>query len=212
LKRHSVDLFFKRLFDVSVAAFALVILIPILAIVALLVKVTSSGPVFYRGVRTGRDGKPFRVFKYRTMVQDAEMLGGPSTGFHDPRVTGIGGVLRKYKIDELPNLINVVIGQMSLVGPRPEVLRYTSLYSGDEELILTVRPGITDLSSIRYIDLASHVGSENVDENFEEYVLPEKNRLRVEYVTTRTFFGDLAIIFRTLTRLVTHSKREHGVH
>jgi lipopolysaccharide/colanic/teichoic acid biosynthesis glycosyltransferase len=212
LKRHSVGLFFKRLFDVLVAAFALVILFPILAIVALFVKATSSGPVFYRGVRTGRDGKPFRVFKYRTMVQDAEMLGGPSTGLHDPRVTGIGRVLRKYKIDELPNLINVVIGQMSLVGPRPEVPRYTSLYSGDEELILTVRPGITDLSSIRYIDLASHIGSENVDENFEEYVLPEKNRLRVEYVKTQTFFGDLVIIFRTLTRLVIPSKREHGVH
>jgi len=201
----------KRLFDIVAAVLVLGLLFPVLFIVALLIKASSPGPVFYRGVRTGRGGIQFKVCKFRTMVQGAESLAGPSTGMHDPRITGIGRVLRKFKIDELPNLINVVLGQMSLVGPRPEVPRYTALYSGDEKLILTVRPGITDLSSLRYIDLASHVGSENVDNNFETYVLPEKNRLRVEYVKTRSFFGDLAIIFRTLLRIVSTNKSEHGV-
>lgn len=207
-----IDLIAKRAFDMVSSLLGLILLSPLLVIVGVFVKLGSPGPVFYRGVRTGRGGKQFRVFKFRTMVQDAESLGGPSTGLDDSRVTGAGRLLRKYKIDELPNLINVLIGQMSLVGPRPEVPQYTALYSGDERLILTVRPGITDLSSIHYIDLASHVGADNVDENFETHVLPEKNRLRVEYVKTRTFFGDLAIIFRTLVRLVSRGEKQHGIH
>ena len=207
-----MDLFLKRVFDFVAAGLGLIVLSPALLIVALVIKVKNPGPVFYRGRRTGRDGVEFGLFKFRTMVSDAESLGGPSTGLNDPRVTNIGKTLRKYKIDELPNLINVLIGQMSLVGPRPEVPQYTSLYSGDEKLILSVRPGITDLSSIRYNDLASHVGSENVDENFEKYVLPEKNRLRVEYVKTRSFLGDIRIIYRTFACLFDSRKRDNGVH
>lgn len=191
----------KRLFDVLVAGVGLLVLSPLLVAVALAIRLSSDGPVFYRGVRTGRDGVPFRVFKFRTMVQNAERVGGPSTGQDDPRVTPLGRILRKYKIDELPNLINVVRGEMSLVGPRPEVPQYTRLYDEQERVILTVRPGITDLSSLRYIDLQSHIGSEDVDANFEKYVLPEKNRLRVEYVRTRSFAGDLRILLATLLRL-----------
>lgn len=193
----------KRTFDLICSLAGLVVLSPLLVLVAVAITLSSSGPVFYRGVRSGRNGVPFRVFKFRTMVVDAERLGGPSTGKDDARITSIGRFLRKYKIDELPNLINVVAGQMSLVGPRPEVPRYTSLYEGDETIILSVRPGITDLSSVEFIDLQSHIGSQNVDENFEKYVLPRKNALRVQYVQTQSFFGDLRILFRTFARLIT---------
>lgn len=206
-----IDLFAKRCFDFVTSLIGLVALSPLLLVVAIAIKLDSPGPVFYRGIRTGRGGKEFRVFKFRTMVLDAESLGGPSTGASDPRVTRVGAVLRKYKIDELPNLLNVLIGQMSLVGPRPEVPQYTALYSGEERLILSVRPGITDLSSIRFIDLQSHIGSENVDENFENHVLPEKNRLRVEYVKSRSFFGDLDILLRTFAHLVVPGAGKHGV-
>ncbi len=207
-----IDRVAKRAFDFLCSIVGLAILWPFFLVIAVAIKVNSPGPVFYRGVRTGRYGRQFRIFKFRTMVFNAESIGGPSTGMGDPRVTSLGRVLRKYKIDELPNLINVALGQMSLVGPRPEVPRYTALYSGDEELILTVRPGITDLSSVRFIDLAKHIGDSNVDETFEQYVLPEKNRLRVEYVKTRSFMGDLAIIGRTLAGLLANDKKTDGVH
>lgn len=192
----------KRLFDVAFSAVGLLVLFPLLLVAALAIKGTSTGPVFYRGVRTGRDGVPFRVFKFRTMVQNAEQVGGPSTGQNDPRVTRVGSFLRKYKIDELPNLINVLRGEMSLVGPRPEVPQYTAWYEGDEKLILTVRPGITDLSSIEFIDLAAHVGSDDVDATFEKEVLPIKNQLRVKYVKTRSFWGDIVIILKTLKKML----------
>lgn len=192
----------KRLFDVVSSAVALLVLSPLLLVIAAGVKLTSPGPVFYRGIRTGRHGKPFRILKFRTMVVDAAEIGGPSTGQHDPRVTRFGALLRRFKLDELPNLVCVLFGQMSIVGPRPEVPQYTSLYQGDEELILTVRPGITDLSSIRFIDLASHIGAENVDAAFETRVLPIKNRLRVQYVRERSFWTDMKIIGSTLAKLL----------
>lgn len=198
-----IDAAAKRLFDVVSSAVALVVLAPLLLIIAASVKITSLGPVFYRGVRTGRHGKPFRILKFRTMVVDAAEIGGPSTGKNDPRVTPFGALLRRYKLDELPNLFCVLAGQMSIVGPRPEVSQYTSLYQGDEKLILSVRPGITDLSSLHFIDLASHVGSKDVDANFESRVLPVKNRLRVQYVKDWSFWSDMKIIGRTLLRLIT---------
>ncbi len=196
-----IDLAAKRLFDVASSAIALIALSPLLLAIAAGVKLTSPGPVFYRGVRTGRHGKPFRILKFRTMVVDAAESGGPSTGQDDPRVTRFGAFLRRFKLDELPNLFCVLFGQMSIVGPRPEVPQYTSLYQGEEKLILTVRPGITDLSSIRFIDLASHIGAENVDAAFESRVLPIKNRLRVQYVKERSFWIDMKIIASTLLRL-----------
>jgi len=196
-----IDLAAKRLFDVVSSAIALIALSPLLLVFAAGVKLTSPGPVFYRGVRTGRHGKPFRILKFRTMVVDAAEIGGPSTGQDDPRVTRFGAFLRRFKLDELPNLFCVLFGQMSIVGPRPEVPQYTSLYEGEEKLILSVRPGITDLSSIRFIDLASHIGAENVDAAFESRVLPIKNRLRVQYVKERSFWIDMKIIGSTLLKL-----------
>lgn len=200
--QNRIDVCAKRLFDIVASSIALVVLSPVFLLIATGVKLTSPGPVFYRGVRTGRFGKPFRIFKFRTMVVDAANLGGPSTGKDDPRVTYFGRFLRRFKLDELPNFICVLRGVMSVVGPRPEVQEYTSLYRGEEELILSVKPGITDLSSIQYIDLAEHIGSENVDENFETRVLPIKNKLRVKYVKEWSFWADMMIIGRTLIRLI----------
>jgi len=201
-----IELAAKRLFDVVSSTIALVVSLPLLLLIAVGVKLTSPGPVFYRGLRTGRHGKPFRILKFRTMVVDAATIGGPSTGKDDPRVTRYGAFLRRFKLDELPNLFCVLLGQMSIVGPRPEVPQYTSLYAGDEMLILTMRPGITDLSSLHFIDLASHIGAENVDANFESHVLPVKNRLRVQYVREWSFWTDMKIIGWTLLKLFGNSR------
>jgi lipopolysaccharide/colanic/teichoic acid biosynthesis glycosyltransferase len=176
----------------------MIVLGPFLGIIALLILLYSGSPALYCGIRTGQFGKPFKMYKFRTMVVNAERLGGPSTGKNDLRITRIGRYLRKYKLDELPQLLNVIKGEMSIVGPRPEVPQYTSLYTGDEQLILTVRPGITDYSSLKYIDLAEVLGSEGVDTFYEETVRPEKNKLRIKYVREHTFWGDLKIILLTL--------------
>lgn len=205
--RRGLELAAKRAFDVLASAAALIVLSPLLLALAAGVKLDSRGPVFYRGIRTGLHGRPFRILKFRTMVVDAAQIGGPSTGKDDPRVTRFGSFLRRYKLDELPNLACVFIGQMSIVGPRPEVPQYTSLYKGEEKLILGMRPGITDYSSVRFIDLASHIGSEDVDANFESRVLPVKNRLRVQYVKDWSFWTDMKIIGSTLLALVARPRR-----
>ncbi|HLE10849.1 MAG: hypothetical protein A2504_11890 [Bdellovibrionales bacterium RIFOXYD12_FULL_39_22] len=192
----------KVLFDYFVAVVALFFLLPIFLVIAIVIKLTSSGPIFYRGERTGQHGVSFKIFKFRTMVVNAEKLGGPTTGLNDPRVTKIGHFLRKYKLDELPQLINIVRGEMSFVGPRPEVKRYTDLFLGDEKLILTVRPGITDYSSIKFADLDYQVGAENIDQNFEAKILPEKNKLRIKYVKEQSFWLDLKLIFLTILRVI----------
>ena len=140
----------KRIFDIVLAFFGLVLFAPLLLICALLIKLTSSGPVFYRGERIGLAGKAFRTLKFRTMVADAEKKGGSSTHEADARITGIGSFLRKFKLDELPQLLNVLAGDMSFVGPRPEVRKFVDMYTPEERMILTVRPGITDWSSIKF--------------------------------------------------------------
>ncbi len=190
----------KRMFDLTVSGVALALLAPLFSVVALWIKRDSPGPVFYRGVRTSRGGGTFRMFKFRTMVTAQSQIEG-TTALNDPRVTRAGEFLRKYKIDELPQLINVFLGQMSLVGPRPELPRYTQLFQGDEKLILTVRPGITDYSSIRFSSLQDVVGAHDVDRVFEERVLPIKNQLRVKYVRERSFWVDLKILFQTAQAL-----------
>lgn len=201
MRTRSLDSIGKRGFDLVAALVGLVLLSPLLTAIAILIRLDSRGPVFYRGARTGRYGARFRIYKFRTMVPDAESLGGGSTARNDPRVTKFGRFLRRHKLDELPQLLNVIKGEMSLVGPRPELPRYTARYSGEQLLILSVRPGITDNSSIEFIQLGDILGNESPDEVFEQRVLPVKNALRVAYVRTRTFRGDLALIFRTLRRL-----------
>lgn len=166
-----------------------------------MIKRGSPGPIFYRGVRTGLGGKPFLIYKFRTMVADAERRGGPSTAMNDPRLTPIGKVLRKYKLDEIPQLINILKGEMSFVGPRPQVAFYTSRYSEEEKAILRVRPGLTDYASIRFVHLDSFLGDENVDEKYQREVEPDKNRLRLYYAKNHSFWMDMDILFRTLISL-----------
>lgn len=191
----------KRAFDIVCSVIGLIVLAPLLCVLALVVKIGSNGPVFYRPPRSGRGGVPFRIWKYRTMVVNADKIGGGSTAKDDPRVTKVGGFLRKYKLDELPQLINVLVGEMSLVGPRPELPQYTALYEGDEKLILSVRPGITDYASIEFADLAAVLGSDHADRVYEEQIFHKKNALRLKYVRERSFAGDIVLIFRTLIRI-----------
>jgi len=192
-----------RLFDVISAMIGLAVLSPILGIIGLLIKLEDDGPVFYRGERVGRGGKMFKIYKFRTLVIDAERLGGSSTADDDPRITKIGRRLRKYKLDELPQLINVLKGEMSIVGPRPEIKCYTDLYTEEERAILSVRPGITDWASIWNPDEGAILaGSEDPDRVYMEQIRPEKVRLQLKYVRERSFMNDLKIILQTFITIL----------
>ena len=179
---------------------ALMLLIPgciLMLPLAVWVKLDSPGPVFYRALRGGYHNKPFYIMKFRSMVVDADKTGG-CTALNDSRVTRAGKVMRRLKLDELPQLFNIIKGDMSFVGPRPELLLYTTQYTPEQECILWVRPGITDRSSIVYIAQDELVGEENPVENFEKYILPEKNRLRVEYAKSQCFTLDMRLFFETI--------------
>ena len=191
----------KRFFDIVFSFFLLGGLLPFFILIGIAVKASSKGPIFYRGIRTGYRGAEFQIFKFRTMVENAEMIGGATTGSNDVRVTKIGRFLRKTKIDELPQLINVLLGDMSIVGPRPEVPKYTSQYIGEEKLILEMQPGITDYSSIEFVDLDDRVGDFDPDAFFREHILPRKNELRVFYVKNWSLYNDLKIVIRTIYRV-----------
>lgn len=192
----------KRIVDVVFSLFILLVLWPLGCMAALAVKISSPGPIFYTGVRSGLHGKPFRILKFRTMVENAESLGGPTTGTRDQRVTRIGALLRRTKLDELPQFLNVLAGDMSLVGPRPEVLEYTAKYEGDEKYILTMRPGITDYASMEFANLDDLVGSIDPDRYFREHILPRKNALRVKYVKEWSLGSDFRILWITFCLVV----------
>lgn len=194
----------KRCFDWLASSFGLLILSPFLIFLAFWIKMDSKGPVFFRQERVGRYGKTFRIHKFRTMVTDAEKRGLQITVGADVRVTKIGNFLRKYKIDELPQLIDVWVGHMSLVGPRPEVPRYVSCYPENlRNVVLAVRPGITDRASIEFKDENEILGkAAEPNKAYIEEVLPIKLKYYVEYVENRTFFGDIIIIFRTFFALI----------
>jgi len=198
----NLGLIIKRIFDLIVALFALLLLWPLLMIISLVIKAQSPGPVFYRGVRTGLNGKPFRIFKFRTMVVNAESIGGPSTALKDPRLTPIGKFLRKYKLDEPPQLFNIISGEMSFVGPRPQVEMYTRLYSGEEKLILTVTPGLTDYASIYFINLDALLGEKDVDQKYLHEIEPQKNMLRIKYAKENSFWIDMKILFMTIIQML----------
>jgi len=187
----------KRVFDIVFGLILLILLGPVLAIVALIVRASSPGPIFYRGVRTGLHGRPFCIFKFRTMVHNAEALGGYSTAENDPRLTKSGRLLRKHKLDELPQLFNILRGEMSFVGPRPQVEHYTKLYTKQERIILSVRPGLTDYASIKYIDLDNILGDMDVDEKYRLEIEPDKNRLRMKYAKENNLLIDLKILLMT---------------
>lgn len=193
----------KRAFDFLSSLIGLVLLSPVLATIAILIKREDGGPVFYRGVRVGRFGKPFRIFKFRTMVLNAEKMGGPSTADDDPRITKMGKLIRKFKLDELPQLLSVLKGEMSIVGPRPEVQMYVDMFTEEEKAILSVRPGITDWASIWNPDEGAVLaGSPDPEKTYMEKIRPEKIRLQLKYVRERSFWVDLKIIFKTLKTVV----------
>ena len=196
-----VESFSKRMLDILAALIGLALLAPVLILVAVWVRLDSKGPAFFRSMRIGRNGIPFKMWKFRTMQPNSETQ-GITTGENDPRVTRLGAILRKYKVDELPQLINVLKGDMSLVGPRPDFEEHTSAYRGDEQLILTVRPGITDYASLQFHNLGEIVGSEDPHRVYIERVRDRKNRLRVAYVKKQSLREDFCILFRTLVRVV----------
>lgn len=198
----------KRIFDILLSIVGSIFFLPVFIFAAIAIKTDSPGPVFYLGIRTGRHGKPFRIYKFRTMFVGLEKPGGDTTALNDPRVTRVGAFLRRYKIDELPQLINVIKGEMSIVGPRPELPVYTQNYNEEERVILSVRPGITDYSSIEFRDLDIMVGQNDPDRVFEEKILPRKNELRVEYVKNRTFWRDLMILARTFRAILSKFLRD----
>lgn len=199
--RTALDNALKRALDLIMAIIALVLLALPMLLIGLMIQLNSKGPVFYRGERVGRAGKRFRIFKFRTMVENADQLGGPSTARNDRRLTKIGTILRKYKIDEIPQIFNIIRGDMSFVGPRPQVERYTRLYTAEEKIILTVRPGLTDYASIRFINLDKVLGDEAVDDKYLREIEPEKNRLRVFYAQNRSVWIDLQLIVKTVIQL-----------
>jgi lipopolysaccharide/colanic/teichoic acid biosynthesis glycosyltransferase len=193
----------KRMFDFAVAAVGLLVLSPLMLCAAFLIKVDSPGPIFFKQERVGKGFRPFLIYKFRTMVQDASQRGSSITVGADPRITRIGRFLRKTKFDELPQIINVLKGEMSLVGPRPEVAKYVELFRGDYEKILSIRPGITDLASIKYEDEADLLGrSANPEEEYLRRVLPDKLKLAKEYVNRSSFLFDARLILTTLPRLL----------
>jgi len=193
----------KRLFDIIFSLSGLILTSSLFLVIAVLIKLESPGPVFYRGVRVGRDGKLFRIFKFRTMVKNAEKMGGPSTAADDPRLLKIGKFLKKFQLDELPQLINVLKGEMSLVGPRPEVPFYVNMMSdGERKIILSVRSGMTDYASLwNFREGEILKGSADPEKAYVEKIRPEKIRLQMKYVKNRSFLLDLKIIIKTILKI-----------
>jgi lipopolysaccharide/colanic/teichoic acid biosynthesis glycosyltransferase len=193
----------KRAFDFTIALIALVVVSPILVTLAIIIKLTSDGPVFYRGVRVGLHGKPFRIFKFRTMVINAEKLGGSATAEDDPRITPIGRFIRRNKLDEFPQFLNVLVGDMSLVGARPEVKKYVDMYTQEEKAILEIRPGITDWASIWNSNEAAVLeGSADPEKTYEELIRPTKLALQLFYARNHSLVVDIKILFHTAAKLV----------
>lgn len=193
--------FFKRVIDFFLALFLLIAALPFFAIISLIIVIDSGFPIFYKPLRDGYKNKPFHIYKFRTMVKDADK-GDGTTALNDPRITRAGKILRKLKLDEIPQLINVLNSTMSFIGPRPELLKYTERYKGDEKLILQVRPGITDFSSIEFINLDEIVGEENPDEMYEKYVLKQKNELRVKYAKEVSLKTDITLFVKTCLQVL----------
>lgn len=196
---------FKRIIDLFLAILIFLMLLPIFLIVSFLIVLESGFPILYKADRGGYHGKTFKIYKFRSMIKNADKIGGGTTALNDSRITKVGNFIRKTKIDELPNLLNIIKGEMSFIGPRPELLRYTNQYIGTEKLILEVRPGITDFSSIEFINLDEIVGTINADENYEKLVLPKKNKLRLKYVANISFMTDVKIFFLTIEKVIRKS-------
>lgn len=194
--------YIKRFLDFLLSLLGLILLSPVFIIIALLIKKEDGGSIFFKQTRMGQNGKPFKIYKFRTMVENAEKLGALVTKGEDPRITKIGKVLRKYKLDELPQLINVLKGEMSLVGPRPEVPKYVEAYKEKYEQILTVKPGITDFAAVEFIDEERILkDAENPEEVYLKKILPVKIKYYEKYIKEIGFLTDIKLIFKTLIRI-----------
>lgn len=193
----------KRTIDLAASLGGLLVLSPLMALIAILVKTEDGGSVFFRQERIGRGGRPFRMWKFRTMIPYASALGPSLTAAGDSRITRIGGWLRAHKLDELPQLFNVVAGEMTLVGPRPEVPKYVDMYTPDQRSVLNLEPGITDRASIMFADESALLALQEDPENYYiEKVIPEKIRINLEYAGRATAFSDLGIVLETIGYVV----------
>jgi lipopolysaccharide/colanic/teichoic acid biosynthesis glycosyltransferase len=193
----------KRLFDFFGSLLVLLLLFPFFLWIAIIILLTSKGGIFYKQERIGKDGVSFMLIKFRTMKIGADKQGLITVGEHDNRITPIGYYLRKYKLDEFPQLINILKGEMSVVGPRPEVSKYVRMYSPEQQKVLSVKPGLTDLASLQFINENKLLGqAKNPDEVYIREIMPEKLRLNLLYVENQGFFYDIKIILKTLKKIV----------
>ena len=192
-----------RFFDFILSLVGLVVLAPIFIVLAIWIKTDSKGPVFYKQVRVGQNGIDFGLFKFRSMVVDADKKGLITVGGRDPRITRSGYFIRKYKLDELPQLINVLVGDMSLVGPRPEVRKYVDLYTDEQQKVLSAKPGITDYASIEYMDENEILGkSSDPEKTYIEEIMPEKIKYNMKYINNKSLFEYFKIILLTVLKIV----------
>lgn len=192
-----------RLLDIVLSLLGLLFLLPIFLILAVWIKFDSQGSIFFRQIRVGKDGRDFRIYKFRTMIVNAEKMGIITIGERDPRITNSGYFLRKYKLDELPQLINVLKGEMSFVGPRPEVRKYVEMYNQEQLKILTVKPGITDYASIEYINEDEILGkSFNPEKTYIEEIMPEKIKYNMKYINNKRVIEYFKIIFLTIIKII----------
>ena len=192
----------KRIFDIISSLIVLILFSPFFIIIALVISIDSRGGIFFKQTRIGRNRCEFGLYKFRTMKPDSESKGQITVGGRDPRITRVGRFLRKFKLDEFPQLINVVLGQMSIVGPRPEVKKYVDLYSEEQLKVLSVRPGLTDFASIEYMDENELLGkSDDPDKTYIQEVMPAKLELNLKYIHQQSFGLDLKLIFKTIGKL-----------
>lgn len=195
--------FSKRIFDVISSLLVLVVLLPFLLFIAIWISLESPGGPFYGQERIGKNGLPFQLFKFRSMRKDSDKAGLITIG-QDPRITKSGAFLRKTKLDELPQLLNIIAGDMSVVGPRPEVRKYVDMYSDEQKKVLTVRPGLTDIASLEYINEQEILGkAEDPNQVYIQEVMPAKLKLNLEYIEKRGFWFDLGLVFKTIARIIT---------
>lgn len=194
----------KRCFDIIFSIFGIILLFPILILITIIIKINTKGPILYKQNRVGKNNCDFHIFKFRTMRINADKLGLLTVGDRDPRVTTVGYFLRKYKLDEFPQLFNVLIGNMSFVGPRPEVRSYVNYYSDSDLEILELKPGITDYASIYFRNEAELLkASPNSEKTYVEDIMPEKIRLNKMYLNKNNILIDTQIIFKTLLSIIT---------
>lgn len=189
----------KRIFDIAVSFLGLIVLSPLFLVLALWIVFDSKGSPIYKQVRVGKNGKDFTIYKFRTMYKNSDKKGLLTISDHDSRITHAGYHLRKHKLDELPQLINVLLGDMSLVGPRPEVRKYVNMYSKEQQKVLAVKPGITDYASIKYrYENEILANQQNPEQFYIEHIMPDKLKLNLSYIGNRTFFKDIKIIYKTI--------------